>query len=233
MLRARARGASLARAVLDATRGRYRAGLALSVRPVDARLRDQHAESQARAESLPEFLRSSARRNYNGGVRLSVFAAALISVFCSACSSARSEIRAKAASALRCPESEIRVGAFYADELYSYADDGQSRSHKVARGCGQRAIYVCTPKSGSDSGSCDWRWVEELKSEHLIRRASYDLQCTPSQLEVTALGNLTTGVAGCGHRVTYMLMCPHSPHLWSGACTWVLNGQSVHRGPAP
>lgn len=49
----------------------------------------------------------------------------------------------------------------------------------------------------------------------LRSRASYELQCPETQLQITELGDKTAGVDGCGRRATYVYN--------SDAGAWLLN----------
>src|SRR5690606_12406450 len=111
---------------------------------------------------------------------------ALVALIAIGCNQGSSQIRPKAAAELQCPESEIRVRTqrrTHAQRVY--ADIAETPEHKLASGCGREAMYViqCPPGASKKSGSCDWLSVNELKTEHLLRRASYDMQCDPKQLQ--------------------------------------------------
>ena len=105
-------------------------------------------------------------------------------------------------------------------------------------GCGrfEQAVHLC---SSVDDDECTWRWVSELKSERLRRRASADFQCDAAQLAITPLDQKAWNVRGCNQTGTYLWSCAAQASArqeWSGYvhvtsrvppyaddCTWVLN----------
>ena len=65
--------------------------------------------------------------------------------------------------------------------------------------------------------------------DQLVRRASYDMSCPETQIQVYEIDNRTRGVQGCGQRATYIESCT-DPARASNTCTWVLNSDA-NRGP--
>jgi len=92
----------------------------------------------------------------------------------------------RAAQALSCPQTELQLE--YAESLeeglYVYR----------ATGCGQQQESLLW---------CTWRCVW---SDTPRARASFDLQCPPSEISRTYLGDATFGMAGCGRTMTYMFI---------------------------
>ena len=113
-----------------------------------------------------------------------------------------------------------------------HADIARLPNHRIATGCGKEVIYVerCPSGVAQNSSKCSWFSSSALSADALKRRASYDLQCGPAQLQLTWLDQLSTGVAGCGRRATYVSRCPHDHDVWSEQCTWVLNTDSTREG---
>jgi hypothetical protein len=71
-----------------------------------------------------------------------------------------------------------------------------------ATGCGEIVRYVaqCNPM-----GLCLGA-THEVVSQSLRRQAGFDLGCE-DQMAISKLGPGTFGVAGCGRRVSYTLLC--------------------------
>jgi hypothetical protein len=55
----------------------------------------------------------------------------------------------------------------------------------------------------------------------LTRRASFDLSCPETQLQVTKIDKSTRGVRGCGQQATYVKSCSVDP-----SCTWLLDSDA-------
>jgi hypothetical protein len=55
----------------------------------------------------------------------------------------------------------------------------------------------------------------------LLKRASFDLNCSESQINVIEIDSRTSGVRGCGSQATYVENC--QPAFMREECTWVLN----------
>ena len=62
------------------------------------------------------------------------------------------------------------------------------------------------------SGSCMGAVVSQV-----VKRASYDLECSGDQIELVSLPGATFGARGCGKQATYVQSCDTS------SCTWVIN----------
>jgi hypothetical protein len=60
-------------------------------------------------------------------------------------------------------------------------------------------------------------------TEHLTQRASFDLNCPESQINVVDLGGKTKGVTGCGKKATYVETCTGQKGEFATTCSWVLN----------
>ena len=58
-------------------------------------------------------------------------------------------------------------------------------------------------------------------ADKLRDRASFDLDCPKSKLQLKKLDSRTAGVRGCGQRATYVEVCD------GASCTWVLNSDSM------
>jgi hypothetical protein len=84
--------------------------------------------------------------------------------------------------------------------------------HVAVAGCGAQREYrrVCAARG------CEWFALDDLAI-----RASFELECPVSSLEVVTLGASSRGVIGCGMRATYVLVCQ------SEGCHWLPS--SVHR----
>ncbi|MEQ9501794.1 MAG: hypothetical protein RIT81_33290 [Deltaproteobacteria bacterium] len=62
--------------------------------------------------------------------------------------------------------------------------------------------------------------------EQLLARASFDLECDASALEVVQIDDKTRGVKGCGQRATYVSTCETGANrygTYQHDCTWVMN----------
>lgn len=68
--------------------------------------------------------------------------------------------------------------------------------------------------------------------DQLLRRASFDLACDPKSLTVIELDRQTSGVMGCGQRVTYVESCDGPRENMTTSCTWVLNKGTTVAAPA-
>jgi hypothetical protein len=146
------------------------------------------------------------------------------------CNATANRIRPKAASALKCPEKEISVRPVNRSHLQTMHDDiAQTPEHQIAKGCGKSAVFVeqCPQDAHKGSIKCNWVALGKLKTDSLLRRASFDFGCAAARLELTWLDRSTTGIKGCGKRATYVLNCPDETGLWSSSCTWVLNTDAM------
>ncbi|MCC7381175.1 MAG: hypothetical protein IT384_05060 [Deltaproteobacteria bacterium] len=74
--------------------------------------------------------------------------------------------------------------------------------------------------------------------EQLARRASFDLDCAESQLEMVEIDSRTMGVRGCGKKAVYVEDCRQGAMAQGTAgqmqastyekdCTWVLNADTA------
>lgn len=89
-----------------------------------------------------------------------------------------------------------------------------SPGHVAAAGCGRQREYreVC------GAGGCTWVALDDL-----VPRAAFDLECPVDRVSVRSLGDSTRGVAGCGMRATYVLMCTDA------ICHWLPSTRSRSR----
>ncbi len=78
----------------------------------------------------------------------------------------------------------------------------------------------------------------------LRARASFDLNCPDTQLEIVPIDGRTKGVRGCGQQATYVESCeqhagayvgPGTGGSYRSSCTWMLNtdGRRTEASPAP
>jgi len=70
--------------------------------------------------------------------------------------------------------------------------------------------------------------VPEWEIRRLLNRASYDLECAGSQLQMTTIDEKTRVVRGCGRQGTYVQLCDAPFTVWTRSCVWVMN--SGNRG---
>src|SRR5690606_1686777 len=63
----------------------------------------------------------------------------------------------------------------------------------------------------------------------LKTRATFDLQCPATKLEVQDIDPRTKGVRGCGKQLTYVEICDNRPDGWH--CTWVINAPAWYIAP--
>ncbi|MDQ3036371.1 MAG: hypothetical protein M3Y87_28495, partial [Myxococcota bacterium] len=86
--------------------------------------------------------------------------------------------------------------------------------HVAAAGCGAQREYrrIC------GSRGCEWISIDDLAI-----RASFELECPVSELQIVTLGGSSRGAIGCGARATYVLVCQ------SEGCHWLPS--SVRRAP--
>lgn len=59
--------------------------------------------------------------------------------------------------------------------------------------------------------------------DRLLNRAAYDLECPKEALHVIKLDEDTRAVQGCGHRVTYVLVCDAPVDNVLRRCAWLAN----------
>lgn len=72
------------------------------------------------------------------------------------------------------------------------------------------ASLACTPQLAS--------------KDKLLKRASFDMDCPESSLEVVEIDDRTRGVKGCDQRATYVETCKPCANGYVGCeCTWLLN----------
>ena len=114
------------------------------------------------------------------------------------CGARSAQLKAQAASELGCTP-----------EAVTSEDLGQWREHVMCNG--QDLIYYYDGTAEKWSSPAD--------------RAAFDLSCEKDQLKYMVVGNLTVGVAGCGHKVTYVLTSPVF-----GQYAWVMNTESSKAG---
>ena len=57
-----------------------------------------------------------------------------------------------------------------------------------------------------------------LLTNHVEKRAPFDLSCPPEQVDIVNLGNRTYGATGCGHKATYIVSCSEE-----NGCIAILN----------
>ena len=120
-------------------------------------------------------------------------------------------IRSQAASDLSCPAANIKVDAPSAS--------GQAPTESgayYAEGCGKRWRYTVGCNIG---GYCPSPQGVDVK-EVLTKQAAFDLTCGRDQLAIADLNADTFGVAGCGRKVSYVLLCEYR------TCRAVQNTQS-------
>ena len=60
----------------------------------------------------------------------------------------------------------------------------------------------------------------------LLNRASYDLECAGSQLQMTTIDDKTRSVYGCGRQATYVQLCDAPVYDPARSCVWVMNNGS-------
>ena len=58
----------------------------------------------------------------------------------------------------------------------------------------------------------------------LRSRASFDLNCDQTNLQIVDIDGRTKGVSGCGQQGTYVESC--EPNMFGKSCTWVLNANN-------
>lgn len=60
--------------------------------------------------------------------------------------------------------------------------------------------------------------------DKLLKRASFDMDCPESSLEIVEIDDRTRGVKGCNQRATYVETCKPCANGYVGCeCTWLLN----------
>lgn len=65
--------------------------------------------------------------------------------------------------------------------------------------------------------------------EQLLARASFDLECDRTALEVVPIDDKTRGVKGCGKQATYVSTCDTGANrygTYQHDCTWVMNARN-------
>lgn len=140
-----------------------------------------------------------------------------------------------ASSVLACPEKQINISD--PDDDFGFAAmHARTGAPKIVRadGCGRAEAFVESCKRTADDGKeCHWVSATVLRNNALKKRASFDLACASGLLEITELDATSSGVTGCGRRVTYVWTCPHNPVLWSSKCSWIMNNETKLPGPKP
>ena len=62
--------------------------------------------------------------------------------------------------------------------------------------------------------------------QQLLRRASFDMGCPESQIQLVGIDAKTTGVVACGKRATYVQSCAKPDDAINKQCTWVKNSET-------
>ena len=108
---------------------------------------------------------------------------------------------------------------YFASEYLGCPKDKLAYEHIVdnrhlMKGCDKEVEYLHL--SGPDAKAFGYK---HFFVRSPTKRAAFELGCEPSELTLHRIDHDTLGVAGCGHRLTYMLAC-------RPICTWVLNSDS-------
>jgi hypothetical protein len=89
----------------------------------------------------------------------------------------------------------------------------------------------CAAQPVAQSADGQWHQVEpenaqkaEDRRDGLLDRASFDLQCPRTEIQITEIDQRSSGATGCDKRAVYQATC--ATHRWGPNCTWTLNSES-------